>query len=216
MCVMGMYCITDEAITAPAPSRADTVVLVATGEIDFGAAPHLRERVLASIRAGGRHLLLDFSMVTFIDSTVIIGVLVGAATTLNETGGGSVAVVCREDNERVLRIFDIAGLASMVELHHSREEAFAALARARAFDPSTSATADAAATAPVNAAAGDPVISATGAPGASPAAAAPGACGAPPRRTAVRSYQTDATTQRRGSRDSRRDRSSAHVVDELA
>jgi anti-sigma B factor antagonist len=73
--------------------------------------------------------VLDLCEVTFIDSTAI-GVLVGAAARLQESGGGSVAAVCPDHNERVLRIFDIAGVDSVITLYPSREEALSALATA--------------------------------------------------------------------------------------
>jgi anti-sigma B factor antagonist len=107
----------------------DVLVLVAGGEIDFAASPQLRERIAEELGAGSRRLVLDLSRVTFLDSTAI-GVLVGAAMRLREHGGGSLAVVCEEENKHVLRTFDIAGVTSMVALYTSREEALSALAMA--------------------------------------------------------------------------------------
>ncbi|HEX5851573.1 MAG TPA: STAS domain-containing protein [Solirubrobacteraceae bacterium] len=104
-------------------------MLIVSGEIDYGASPRLRERIHDEIGAGRRHLVLDLSAVTFIDS-MALGVLVGAVTRLHETGG-SLRVVCALENDRVLRIFDIAGVASSIALHHSREEARSALARSQ-------------------------------------------------------------------------------------
>jgi len=104
----------------------DVGILVAGGELDFAASPQLSEGLADHINAGMTRLVLDFSLVTFIDSTAI-GALVGAAVRLQENGGGSLAVVCPEENRRVLRIFEITGIESMVSLHHSREEALAAL-----------------------------------------------------------------------------------------
>ncbi|HXN39101.1 MAG TPA: STAS domain-containing protein [Solirubrobacteraceae bacterium] len=111
----------------PAGDHHELVVLVAGGELDFHASPRLRESIAEHIRAGARHIVLDLSSVTFIDSTAI-GVLVGAATRLQEAGGGSVAAVCSDENERVLRIFDIAGVDSVITLYSSREQAFSATA----------------------------------------------------------------------------------------
>jgi anti-sigma B factor antagonist len=102
----------------------DVVVLVVGGEIDYEASPQLRERILAHIKAN-RHLVLDLSWATFIDSTAI-GVLTGAATKLHEADGGSLAVVCT--HEKVLQIFAITGLESMISLYGSCEEALSALA----------------------------------------------------------------------------------------
>lgn len=105
----------------------DVVVLVVGGEIDYAASPQLRERLLAHIKANRQRLVLDLSWATFIDSTAI-GVLTGAATKLREADGGSLAVVCT--HEKVLQIFAITGLESMISLYSSCEEALSALAMA--------------------------------------------------------------------------------------
>jgi anti-sigma B factor antagonist len=109
---------------------ADVGVLAAGGEIDYMATPLLRQRLLDHIEAGKRHLVLDLSTATFVDSTAI-GVLVGAFMSLQQAGGGTLRVVCTEDNERVLRIFDIVGLASLMVLHRSHEQAQSALEATR-------------------------------------------------------------------------------------
>jgi anti-sigma B factor antagonist len=105
------------------------VVLTVSGEIDYAASPYLRRRILEHTEAGGAHLIVDLSAVTFIDS-MAIGVLIGAVTRLRETDR-SLTVACSAQNERVLRIFDIAGVASMIPLHRSSEEALAVLACGR-------------------------------------------------------------------------------------
>jgi anti-sigma B factor antagonist len=105
----------------------DVVVLVASGEIDYAASPRLRACLFAHIKAGCRHLVLDLSAVTFIDSTAI-GVLMSAVTGFQQAGNGSLAVVCAEANERVLRIFEIAAVASVITVYRSCEAAIAALA----------------------------------------------------------------------------------------
>jgi len=123
---MALFYITDE-MAAEDVNDDEPVVLVAGGELDFHASPTLRERIAAHISAGKRRVLLDISTVTFIDSTAI-GVLIASAVKLQNVDGGSLAVVCADDNEKVLRIFDIAGVASLIELHPSRHEALSALA----------------------------------------------------------------------------------------
>jgi len=117
---------TDDGTEGPAE---DAVVLAAGGELDFEASPQLRERIADQLNAGKRRVVLDLSAVTFIDSTAI-GALVGAAMRMREHDEGSIAVACSDDNRRVLRIFDIAGVESMVALYPSREEALSALATA--------------------------------------------------------------------------------------
>ncbi len=122
---MSLFTISDEVTTEYPRPAPDVVVLVVSGEIDYGASPRLRERLHDEIHARKQHLVIDLSAVTFIDS-MAVGVLVGAVTRLHETGG-SLRVVCSEENDRVLRIFDIAGVANLIQVHHSRLEALAAL-----------------------------------------------------------------------------------------
>jgi len=126
---MGFFYIGDEATDAAATHGDDVAVLVAGGELDFAASPQLKDCLGESIEAGASHLVLDLSMATFIDSTAI-GVLVGAVMRLREVDGGSLTVVCADENQRVLRIFEIAGVDSLLTLHRSREEALSELAMA--------------------------------------------------------------------------------------
>jgi anti-sigma B factor antagonist len=119
-----------EGVTAEGVDCGDDVaVLLAGGELDYEASPRLRERIGEHIKAGKRLLVLDLSAASFIDSTVI-GVLVGAAARLREASDGSLAIVCADENERVLRIFEISGASSSITLHRSLEEALSASAMA--------------------------------------------------------------------------------------
>jgi anti-sigma B factor antagonist len=104
------------------PSRG-VVLVSASGEVDFAAGPRLKERLLAHLDGPGSTVVLDLSAVTFIDS-MAIGVLVSVATRAQEIGG-SLSVVCSNENERVLRIFDIAGVAGVIVLHRTLDDALA-------------------------------------------------------------------------------------------
>jgi anti-sigma B factor antagonist len=126
---MGFFYISDELALGGGEDGGEVAVVVAGGEIDYAASPQLKARIAEHVEAGRTRLVLDLSTVTFIDSTAI-GVLMGAVMRLDELGGGSVAVVCAEENKRVLRIFEIVGIDSLLELHSSREEAISALATA--------------------------------------------------------------------------------------
>jgi anti-sigma B factor antagonist len=108
-------------------SDGDLAIVAMGGELDYEASPQLRARLVGAIKAGGRRLVLDLSDVTFIDSTAI-GVLAGTVARLDEVGGGSLAVVSR--NDKVLQIFEITGLDSVISLHSSREEAVSAFSLA--------------------------------------------------------------------------------------
>src|SRR5580704_8397354 len=124
---MGFFYISDDGTVDGAQQGNDVVVLVAGGEIDYSASPQLSERLSERIDGGITRVVLDLSTVTFIDSTAI-GALVSAATRLRELGGGTLAVVCPEENRRVVRIFEIAGVDSVIAMHGSREDAIAELA----------------------------------------------------------------------------------------
>jgi anti-sigma B factor antagonist len=125
---MGFFYIGDEAAADPSHSE-DVAVLVAGGELDFAASPQIRDRLTERIDAGATRLILDLSGATFVDSTAI-GALVSVATLLNDLDGGSLLLVCPDENRRVLRIFEIAGVESLMAVHGSREEALAELATA--------------------------------------------------------------------------------------
>ena len=103
----------------------DVAILVVGGEVDYEVSPQLKAHMMRALKAGRRRLILDLTDVTFIDSTAI-GVLAGAVEKLDETGGGSLSVV--STHEKVMQIFEITGLDSVITLHASREEALAALA----------------------------------------------------------------------------------------
>jgi anti-sigma B factor antagonist len=119
------FYIGDDMTLGDAGCDADVVFLLAGGELDYSASPQLRERIAEHLDAGRRQLVVDLSPTTFIDSTAI-GVLVGAATRLRGSGGGSLAIICPDENRSVMRTFEIAGVSEMFGLHHSRAEALAA------------------------------------------------------------------------------------------
>ena len=96
------------------------------GYLDFDVAPQFKKCVVRRIEEGDRLVVIDLSDVGFIDSTAI-GVLVGALKRLREVGG-SLAVVCANDNVR--NIFEMVGLENVIPLYCSRDEAVAAVAQA--------------------------------------------------------------------------------------
>ncbi len=124
---MGFFYISDDGTVNGTGRGNDVVVLVAGGELDYSASPQLSERLSDRIDGGSTRLVLDLSTVTFIDSTAI-GALVASATRLQELGTGTLVLVCPEENRRVQRIFEIAGVDSVIALHGSREDAIAELA----------------------------------------------------------------------------------------
>jgi anti-sigma B factor antagonist len=108
-------------------SDGDSAILVMGGELDYEVSPQIRARLVGAIKEGRHRLVLDLSGVTFIDSTAI-GVLAGTVVKLDEAGGGSLAVVC--SHEKVVQIFEITGLDSVITVYGSRDEALSALSLA--------------------------------------------------------------------------------------
>jgi anti-sigma B factor antagonist len=105
---------------------SDVCVIRVGGYVDFDVAPQLKKCIVHRIEEGDRRIVVDLSDAGFIDSTAI-GVLVGALKRLREAGG-SLAVVCANDNVR--GIFEIVGLENVIPLHSSRDDALAAVAQA--------------------------------------------------------------------------------------
>lgn len=124
---MSLFYISDDVDEQRAQGGEDVVVVAVGGELDYGASPQLRERIVEHVEAGRRRLVFDLSATTFIDSTAI-GVLVGTVARLREAGGGSLAIVCPEENARILRMFEITGVVELIAVHGSRQDAISALA----------------------------------------------------------------------------------------
>ncbi|QFY09439.1 anti-sigma factor antagonist [Nonomuraea phyllanthi] len=100
----------------------DCAVLRVAGEIDVETAPQLRQRLVDLAGKGVRHVIADLGQVEFLDSTGL-GVLVGGLKR-QRTQGGSLTLVT--DAERILRIFRITGLVTVLPPHPSVSEAIAA------------------------------------------------------------------------------------------
>ena len=120
---MSAFCISDE--TVDAAGAGGVGVLAAGGEIDYAGSPLMHERIARHIKAGTRHLIIDLSEATFIDSTAI-GVLMGAVGSLRDACDGTLAVVCVDEN--VLKILEISGVQAAIAMYRTREEALSALA----------------------------------------------------------------------------------------
>lgn len=101
----------------------DVAVVTLEGEVDLYTAPEFREVLLQGIDEGARHVIVDLSSVTFVDSTAL-GVLVGGGQRLR-LHDGSLLIVCGLDGIR--RILEIAGLAGVFAIHPTLDEALVAV-----------------------------------------------------------------------------------------
>ena len=97
-----------------------TIVAVA-GEIDVYTAPKLRDKITELVAAGTYHLVIDMAAVEFLDSTGLV-VLVGGLKKVR-AHDGSLHLICNQD--RLLKIFRITGLAKVFVIHESTEAALA-------------------------------------------------------------------------------------------
>ena len=91
------------------------------GEIDVYTAPKLRDKISELVGQGHHSLIIDMENVDFIDSTGL-GVLVGGLKKVR-AHDGSMRLICNQ--ERLLKIFRITGLAKVFVIHSSQADALA-------------------------------------------------------------------------------------------
>ena len=96
-----------------------THVVSLRGEIDAATAPRLGSRLFGLADEGIQGVVVDLSDVTFMDSTAI-GVLLNALAHFS-TRHTKMVLVCPTD--RVLRPFEITGIAKHLTIFDSREKA---------------------------------------------------------------------------------------------
>ena len=104
-------------------SDGDLAILAMGGELDYEASPQLRARLVGAIKAGGG-ASCSTSPTSRSSTRLRSASSPGTVARLDEAGGGSLAVV--STHEKVLQIFEITGLDSVISLHSSREEAVSA------------------------------------------------------------------------------------------
>jgi anti-sigma B factor antagonist len=92
------------------------------GEIDVYTAPKLRDKITELVSNGSYNLVIDMEKVDFLDSTGL-GVLVGGLKKVR-AHDGSMRLICNQ--ERLLKIFRITGLAKVFAIHSSQADALAA------------------------------------------------------------------------------------------
>jgi anti-sigma B factor antagonist len=101
------------------PVGDDTHVVAVMGEIDLFTAPEFKQRVSAPIDAGRKHVIVDLTETTFIDSSSL-GVLIGAHRRLRRLGGRLV-IACSDD--AIVKTFRITGLDGVFTIVRTLDEA---------------------------------------------------------------------------------------------
>jgi anti-sigma B factor antagonist len=101
-------------------------VISLSGEVDLYTAPEFKAQLLDVIGKGGKHVIVDFTDTTFIDSTTL-GVLVGGVKRLRSSDG-ELSLVC--DDRNITKIFEITGLDRVFAIYPTRDEAILQVAPA--------------------------------------------------------------------------------------
>ena len=101
----------------------DAYLIALTGEVDLYTAPEFKQELLDAIAKGAKHVVVDLSGTTFIDSTTL-GVLVGGVKRLR-TNDGQLSLICSDRN--ITKIFEITGLDRVFAIHATRDEAVSKL-----------------------------------------------------------------------------------------
>lgn len=102
-------------------SAGDVIVVVVEGEHDIYTAPALRERLDEALgRKGG--VVVDLTMATFVDSSVL-GALLDARRRALEGSQGFVVCVGETVEPGVRRILDITGLVPVLPVIEGRDAA---------------------------------------------------------------------------------------------
>lgn len=103
------------------PAEDGRTVVEVTGEVDIYSAPTLDTHLAELMGAGRTRLVVDLSRVEFLDSTGL-GVLVKYLKRTRELDG-SLDIVAADD--RIVKVFRITGLDSVIALHPSLDAALA-------------------------------------------------------------------------------------------
>src|ERR1700741_4901927 len=101
----------------------ENYVISLAGEADLYTAPEFKQQRREVMGQGGKHVVVDFTDTTFIDSTTL-GVLVGGVKRLR-SNDGQLALVCSDRN--ITKIFEITGLDGVFTVYPAREEAVSAI-----------------------------------------------------------------------------------------
>jgi len=103
--------------------RGHVDLLSLKGKLDAGTAGALEQKLLAAIDAGGNHVLLNCSGVSYVSSAGL-RVLLMAAKKLKSTKG-QIALAGLQPHIR--EVFDIAGFSSIFPIHDTDESGLRAL-----------------------------------------------------------------------------------------
>lgn len=105
------------AIVRSELAQQSTVVAV-EGELDLSTAPRLKSVLIDSLDSGAERIVVDLSLVSFIDSTAL-AVLVG----VNRRLGPDTRLAIVWTQERVMQIFEFSGTDGLFSIFPTLEQA---------------------------------------------------------------------------------------------
>jgi anti-sigma B factor antagonist len=108
-------------------------IIVLSGEQDLSTAGSLR-LAFAGAREAGRAVVVELSVVSFIDST-ILGAIVGGLRDCKEDGRGFAVVASSSHDEQVPRVLGMTGLEAVFPVYESRRVAVESAAAGRNAPP---------------------------------------------------------------------------------
>ena len=107
--------------------REGVTVVTASGDLDLGSAPRLRELAVRRLLQGDRALVIDLSAVGFLDSTGL-GILVAVLKRARSLGAELHLVVTEA---RIRHVFELTGLTTAFGFHDDLDDAVGAAAGGR-------------------------------------------------------------------------------------
>jgi anti-sigma B factor antagonist len=104
------------------PVDAETTVVAIAGEVTFSNVNGLGHKLAEALQAGARNLVIDLTLVQFIDSSGLSALLTASAQARER--GGTVALVHGADPPSIFRF---RGVERLLSLYESRDAALAGL-----------------------------------------------------------------------------------------
>lgn len=92
----------------------DRAVVAVRGELDLASVDQMRSALASALAECPAEVVVDLSGATFVDSSGL-GVIVGAEGRRDASGAGQRRVVVRGASHAVRRVFEVAGLESLLE-----------------------------------------------------------------------------------------------------
>ena len=99
--------------------QGTTLVVTLRGEIDHHSAVSVRGEIDAAIcESGVDKTVLDLSNINFMDSSGL-GLIMGRYALMQRLGG---ELTLKDPNERVVKIFELAGLGRIIKIENEESE----------------------------------------------------------------------------------------------